>query len=221
MELTGHLYRCIKSKLVGLAQGLCGLLVQVSTETLSGLDCLTFHTRSNRVAIISSVITRIFLTLCNTGTVTFQPVSIKTIMIYIYCACVLVPVIYSLSLFVIYLLVPIHLLFVVNLFCSLFDYLFYCCLFYFSSILVLFVVQKEKRTILILNLCSGILIPLNVHHHQYESIIIIQQTPPTLSQYRSEIPITTIDIAGQMKPISPHSKLQQRARHVEKQIISE
>jgi hypothetical protein len=26
MELTGHLYRCIKSKPVGLAQGLCGLL---------------------------------------------------------------------------------------------------------------------------------------------------------------------------------------------------
>ncbi len=45
----------------------------------------------------------------------------------------------------------------------------------------------------------------SVHHHQYESIIIIQQTPQTLSYYRSEGPITTIGIAGQTKPISPHS----------------
>jgi hypothetical protein len=40
---------------------------------------------------------------------------------------------------------------------------------------------KKKRTILILNLCSGISIPLPANHHQNESINIIQQTPPTLS----------------------------------------
>jgi uncharacterized membrane protein len=152
----------------------------VSTETLSSLDYLTFNTRSNRVAIISSVITKIFLTLCNTETVTFQPVSIKTLMIYIYiyCAYVLVPVIcYSLFIYL----------------CSLFiiccSFIFVHCstiyfiivYFHFSSILCFICWLKEKRTILILNLCSGISIPLPANHHQYESINIIQQTPPTLS----------------------------------------
>ncbi len=106
-------------------------------------------------------------------------------------------------------------LFVVHLFvvhCS--TIYFIIVYFHFLSILCFICWLKEKRTILILNLCSGISIPLPANHHQYESINIIQQTPPTLSQYRSEGPITTIDIAGQTKPISPHSKLQQRARQL-------
>jgi hypothetical protein len=60
MGLIGHLHRCIKSKLVVPAKGLCGLLFQVSTEAVSSMGYLTFNTRSNRVVIISSVIRKIF-----------------------------------------------------------------------------------------------------------------------------------------------------------------
>jgi hypothetical protein len=61
---------------------------------------LTFNTRSDRVVIISSIITRIFLTLCNTGTVTFQPVNKDTCDLFILCILCFVPVI----VFAIYLL---------------------------------------------------------------------------------------------------------------------
>jgi hypothetical protein len=129
------------------------------------MDYLNFNTRSNRVVIISSIIKRIFLTLCNTGTVTFQPVSIKTLVIYIYvhmCSCQLVPIYTLLS----------------------FIYFVHCSTIYsfvFISHQFFVLLFKRKRTILILNLFSGISIPLTVHHHQYESLNIIQQTPPTLS----------------------------------------
>jgi hypothetical protein len=62
----------------------------------------------------------------------------------------------------------------------------------FSSILC-FVVQ-EKKNDSDPELVFRYFDPAN--HHQYESINIIQQTPPTLSEYRSEGPITTIDITG-------------------------
>ncbi len=39
------------------------------------------------------------------------------------------------------------------------------------------------------------------HHHLYKSINIIHQTAPSLSQYRSELPITIIDIVGYTKSI--------------------
>jgi hypothetical protein len=130
---------------------------------------LTFNTRSNGVVIISSVATKIFLSMCNTGTVTFQPISIKTIVNYFFCAyCVCASYIRYHYLLFIYLC----LLFVivVHLFCSLFD----SCLFYF---LISFVVHcfKEKSSILILNCvqvfrsrCSS------TPHYLYESINIIQ-----------------------------------------------
>ncbi len=129
----------------------------------------------------------------------------KDTVIYILCIC-------SCQLFVIqYLFICAYLfiigrsfiLFIVRLFTSLLlvfiphRFFVYCC-------------SKAKRTILILNhvqvfrsRCTRWRTP--VHHHQYESINIIQQTPPTLSLYRSEGPITTIDIVGLTKPISPHS----------------
>ncbi len=79
-------------------------------------------------------------------------------------------------------------------------------LFSFSSILCLFVVQKRKGTILILDRVPRIsilcylfkypLLYLTYHHHRFESINITQQTPPTLSLYRSEGPITIIDTVG-------------------------
>jgi hypothetical protein len=45
----------------------CELLSRVSTKALVNIRYLTINTQSNRVAIVSSVITRIFLTLCNAG----------------------------------------------------------------------------------------------------------------------------------------------------------
>ncbi len=84
-------------------------------------------------------------------------------------------------------------------------------LFSFSSILCLLIVQKRKKSNSDPEPCSGFSIPLTeevpvvpatyIHHHRYESINIIQQTPPTLSQYRSEGSITIIDTARQTKPI--------------------
>jgi hypothetical protein len=69
-----------------LLKGFCELLFKVSTTTLSSVGYFTINTRSNRVVVISSVITRIFLALCNAWTVTFQPVSIKTLVNYLHCA---------------------------------------------------------------------------------------------------------------------------------------
>jgi hypothetical protein len=71
----------------------------------------------------------------------------------------------------------------------------------------LFIVRcsKKKDSILILDCNPGILIPLYV---KYLFIIIytsqiyfIHLTAPTLSKYRSERPITIIDIAGYLEPI--------------------
>jgi hypothetical protein len=55
-------------------KGFCELLSWVSTMALIGMRCLINNTWANRVAIVSSVITKIFLTLCNAWTVTFKPV---------------------------------------------------------------------------------------------------------------------------------------------------
>ncbi len=73
----GYLYRYIRSELSMLLKGFCELLFQVSTKALGSMGYLTINTQSNRVVIIYSIITRIFLTLCNAWTVTFQPVSIR------------------------------------------------------------------------------------------------------------------------------------------------
>ncbi len=141
---------------------------------------LTFNTRSNRVAIISSVID--ILTLCNTWTVTFQPVSIKTLVIYLccaYCACAS----YIFVIITRYLFICAHyslLSFIYFVHCSTL-YLF-CGSISFSSIPLfyhsLFIVSKRK-----VQFWSWTVFryfdPVQVQHH--ESINIIQQTPPTLS----------------------------------------
>ena len=134
---------------------------------------------------------------------------------YIYCtnACA------SQSLFMFYYLCSYSLI-IVHLFCSLFD-----CLFCFHSHrFFAYLLFKREKSNSDPEPCSGISILLPAtrlylfkficHHHQYESINIIHQTPPTLSQYRSEGPITIIDITGQTKPISPSSNLKQRARQL-------
>jgi hypothetical protein len=115
---------------------------------------LTFNTRSNRVVIIIFRNHKDILTLCNTGTVTFQPASIKILvnyLFYAYCLCAsyiryhYLLFIYSCLLFVI----------VIHLFCSLFDFFHIVVRFNFSWILLLlsFIVHcfKEKSSILILN----------------------------------------------------------------------
>ncbi len=108
---------------------------------------------------------------------------IKTLVIYFcaYCACasyIFIIIthffIYLYSLFVI----------VVHLFCSLFDSFCFVVRFHFINSFVLpFVVHcfKEKSSILILNCVQVFRSCIPVQHHLYESINIIQQTPPTLS----------------------------------------
>jgi hypothetical protein len=142
---------------------------------------LTINTWSNRVVIISSVITRIFLTLCNAWTVTFQTISIKTLVIYLCVHSTHVPVI------------SYRFIIVVFLFCSVFDFLFTFCLtlfplnsFAFSSFIALF---KEKRFNYDPGLYSRYFDPVQVpvvrevpvHHHLCSSINIIHQAAPTLS----------------------------------------
>ncbi len=117
---------------------------------------------------------------------------IKTLVIYSYCAyyalCQL-----SNSLFFYRYLLFIYLcsllIIVFHLFCScLSSFIFFL---NFSS---LFVVQKKK-----INSDPGLYsryLDPTYHHHLCKSINIIQKTAPTLSQYRSERPITIIDIVG-------------------------
>jgi hypothetical protein len=81
----------------------------VSKKALVGIRCLTINTRANRVVIVSSVITRIFLTLCNIGWSHFISTCLIMLCItlvcqlYYYCCCstyfVVVRLIYS-SLFI-------------------------------------------------------------------------------------------------------------------------
>jgi hypothetical protein len=126
---------------------------------------LTINTQSNRVVIISTVITRIFLTLYNAGTVTFQPVSRKTLVNYLCCSfCALCQLNR-------YLFIVIHYLFIRAL-CSLLSliYFVHCSTLLFillfdsaSSILLplLFIVHcfKKEKFNSDPGLCSGISIP--------------------------------------------------------------
>jgi hypothetical protein len=84
------------------------------------------------------------------------------------------PVIYH-SLFT-YLFVLSYSLLIGHLFCALFDYLFCFISFDYS-----FVYCSKEKNHSDPERCSGISILLTVHHHQYESINIIQQTPLSLS----------------------------------------
>jgi hypothetical protein len=52
---------------------------------------------------------------------------------------------------------------------------------YFISHRFFVLLFKREKSNSDLELCSGISIPLTVHHHQYKLINIIQQTPQTLS----------------------------------------
>jgi hypothetical protein len=117
--------------------------------------------------------------------------------LFMLCILLLVPVIYSLSLLIICLFVLV-IRYCRSLIFSLFDFHSRCCsisLFFNSCVSLLFVrCSKDKSSILILN-CVQVFWSC-IQHHLYESINIIQQTPLTLSWYRSEGPITTIDIAG-------------------------
>jgi hypothetical protein len=83
---------------------------------------------------------------------------------------------------------------------------FFQLLFSFDSLLFIVRCSKEK----IFNSDPGLYsryfdpaVPLyqKYHHHLCKSINIIHQTAPSLSWYRSEWPITIIDIARYAKPI--------------------
>ncbi len=67
MELDWFCTGVLKVSHVCYLKGFCELLSWVSTKALVGLRCLTINNQANRVAIVSSVITRIFFTLCNAG----------------------------------------------------------------------------------------------------------------------------------------------------------
>ncbi len=101
----------------------------------------------------------------------------------------------------------IHYLFIVACYLSLLlIYFVHCSILIYFLFDFCFIVHcsKEKDSILILDCIPGILILLinnctgvqEYNHHPCKSIHIIHQTSPTLSQYRSEGPITIIDIAG-------------------------
>jgi hypothetical protein len=86
MELDWFCIGVLKVSHLCYMKGFCELFSWVSTKAHVGMRCLIINTQANRVVIISSVITRIFLTLFNAWAVTFQPISIKTLVIYLYCA---------------------------------------------------------------------------------------------------------------------------------------
>ncbi len=91
----------------------------------------------------------------------------------------------------------------------------FCCLISFFIDSFAFTIRCslfQRGAILILN-CVQVF-RSRTPHHLYESINIIQQTPPTLSQYKSEGPITIINIAGQMEPKFSKQTQQQRARQL-------
>ncbi len=182
-------------------KGFWELLCWVSTKALGNKRYLTNNTRSNRVVIISSVITRIVFNSVQFWMVTFKPFSKKTLMIYLcctQCSCA--------SYIVQYFITVVRFLFVL---CSTFVSFNSC-----SILLLQYSLFKEKDSILILDCIPGILIQLYkkypfkqyvkyllYHHHLCKSINIIHQTTPPLSQYGSEWPITIIDIAGYTEPI--------------------
>jgi hypothetical protein len=146
------------------------------------MGCLTFNTQSNRVVIISSVITRYFNPVqCRDGHI--STCLIKTLVNYLYCAyCALCQLLFNicLSLSVIYLFVLVirhccsFILFIVRLFIHvviqfqsfrLFAFIVFC--------------AKQNGSILILDYVQ--VFRSCEQHHLCKSINIIQQTAPTLS----------------------------------------
>jgi hypothetical protein len=156
----------IKSKPSVLYEGLSW----VGKEALVGIRCLTINTQSNRVVIVSSIITRISLTLCKYWTVTFQPISIKTLMIYLFCEQCL-----SANYYCVLLLLLFYLLFIfVRLLFSVFIQLF--CLYKIS----LFTVHRKN-----IQFWSWIVFQVfrsrNCATSSSESINIIHHTAPSWS----------------------------------------
>ncbi len=149
---------------------------ELSTKALGNMGCLTINTRSNRVLIITSVITRIFFNSvqCLDGHIStcFNKDTCDLFMLCIMLVCHLYRV---------------DLLLLSDFYSSFVHPLFDFC---FHLILLLFIVHcslfKEKDSILILDCIQGILILL---YHCTRSIIIIyasqiniiHQTAPTLS----------------------------------------
>jgi hypothetical protein len=67
MELDWFYTGVLKVSHLCYMKGFCELLSWVSTKALVGMRSLNINTQGNRVAIVSSIITKIFLTLCNAG----------------------------------------------------------------------------------------------------------------------------------------------------------
>jgi hypothetical protein len=140
----------------------CELCSWVSTKALVNIRYLTINTQSNRVVIISSVITRIFLTLCNAGRSHLNVFQYRHSW-FIFMLCIV-------------LVCQLHyLLFYCCSICFVVVRLFICLLFILSSTFVSFdyFVQfnfhcslfMRKYFILILDCIPGILIPFPVIRH--------------------------------------------------------
>ncbi len=152
---------------------------------------LTINTRSNRVVMISSVITRIFFNSvqCLGGHIStcFNKDTRDLFMLCIMLVCQLHRVVFYYC-------------------CSIFiKVLFVFCFIWFFCIFIVHC-SKEK----IFNSDPGLYssyfdsaVPLykKYRHHLCKSINIIYQTAPTLSKHRSKGPITIIDRLGYTKPI--------------------
>ncbi len=147
------------------------------------MDYLTFNTRSNRVVIISSVITKIFFNPVQYRDGHISTCLIRTLVIYLcyaYCACAsYIFVIVTRYLFICasYLLLS----FIYSVHCSIINS--FVVRFHSSSTLLLhslFIVWKEK-----VQFWSWTVIryfnPITCSILSYESINIIKQNPPTLS----------------------------------------
>jgi hypothetical protein len=148
---------------------------------------LTINTQSNRVVIISSVITRIFWPCAIPGRSHFHLFNKDTRELFMLCISCFVPVIYFLfvhrySLFI-YLCSYSLLSFIYFVHCSTFHSL--CCsiLFFFNSsaFIIHCALFKREKFNSDPELCSRYFDPAYNIIYMYKSINIIQQTAPTLS----------------------------------------
>ncbi len=160
-------------------KGLRELLSCVSKKTLIGIRCLTINTRANMVVIVSSVITRIFLTLCNVGQSYFNLFDKDThdlFMLWIMLICQLYHVL---------------LLLLFDLLLLLLDYSFIFCLSFvwllFHSIIVLDSVFMVHYSLENIQFWCWIVFQIFwsrciwYHYHLCKSINILHQTAPSLS----------------------------------------
>ncbi len=181
-------------------KGFCELLCWVSTKALGNIKYLTINTRSNRVVIISSVITRIFLTLCNARRSHFNKDTRDLFMLCIMLVCQLYRVLFDYCWFDYFSVVRFSFVF-----CSTFVFIqFFCSIRFHCSLFTRKNMQFWSWFVFqVFRSCSSSM--WSTHNcatsSSSKSINIIHQTAPSLSLFRSEWPIPIIDIAGYTEPI--------------------